>query len=775
MLDLANPLGVFEGLIFYRDHEINDLVYYFPDEVSLATQSGTDDKGLPLYELFFQIFSEGDMVEGGIEDLRKTAGSILSLDVQCTVAPARLKEALKKVKASGNFPDTMNATLPQWRDGTVNLLVLDAITNKEETISKDSFVKSIVGTNKPSLMSSDLRSIFNVRLNREGTTLIQSALDGDTGNVAGVLYDLKFMAIRPSLNLHVWANLERCQESVSHQLSLKVELPYYVKLSLGAEFEWITRKLEEEGHMKIDVLSEAEDAEAKQMMDEIIKDFKESVLREMFQPYINPQTPSIPLATAAASAQSLIPVVGVAYKFTKEKISQDKIIDIDYRERSAVERTHTPQSHLWVMGKQIAANRSRYIQNLTFSKVWLEQALSVSIVYDFDDAVADLLSAEIIIWRSQFGITENVKEGRFSIPDNISPIKNLTLFKGSTGTKIAWAYDKGETIGYYYQIRFTYSSKIDNISSPAEIITRPVLSTNQDLIIFPDTFIFFKTIEVRAGNIDFNVFKSVDVTLKLKDADGKVLGVETITIDSINHTQVWSVRGEDKTMLYVEATKEFHYNDERSSLKTEPQYLQEDELIVNKPFQKSAYNLIPVIGGINDAVKAVLLEITVTSPSLIEPVKTLYRINGPAFNIDQIAIPLNSEKDIITYEAKAIMLNATILQISNGNISSNALVIDLTRLNNTEVTFTWQGRSPDALGLKSLVLELHQIGTPATEVETIEFKGDTLPENVTKTFPVNDKMEWRIVKRFQNGNKEKGDFTPLNSKKITINAEDPTG
>ena len=38
MLDLAKPLGTHEGLIFYGDHELTDLVYYFPDEVSLAPQ-----------------------------------------------------------------------------------------------------------------------------------------------------------------------------------------------------------------------------------------------------------------------------------------------------------------------------------------------------------------------------------------------------------------------------------------------------------------------------------------------------------------------------------------------------------------------------------------------------------------------------------------------------------------------------------------------------------------------------------------------------------------
>ncbi|MHA4844609.1 hypothetical protein ACX0G7_10615 [Flavitalea antarctica] len=887
MVDLAKPLGIHEGLIFYGDHELNDLVYYFPDEVSLAQQSGasTGNGNKNFYELFFQIFNEGDVMDGGLDELRKTAGSILSIGVQCSVSPSRLEKALQKIKATRRFPENLRASAPLWRDGTVNLMVLDAINNQANTLGNDAFVKSIVGANKPSLMSSDLKSVFNVRFDRKGTALIQSALDGDTGNVAGVLYDLKFNAIRPALNLRIWANLGRCYDSIAHQLSIKAEVTYYVKFSLGAELNWITRKLEEEGHMKVEVLSQAEDAETKKMMDEMINDFKESILREMFRPYVNPETPAVPLAAGAeAAAGSVVPVVGVAYKFTHEKISHDKVIDVDYRERSTVIRTHNPQSHLWVMGKQIAANRDKYIQRVIFSEVWREQSLSINMVYDYDQPNADLLGAEVIIWRSKHGIASNVKEGRFAMPAGVDPIKNITFHKQNKDKKeIAWLYDRNEPVGYYYQIRFTYSGSVPNVSSPAEIITPPIFSTNEDLVIFPDTYIFYKHIEVRQGNIDFAIFKSVDVTLRLKEAIGdradvsagvkdasgnsvdvkpkvkdafgnsvnvkpgvtnpngnsadtrpgakdasgnsadtrpgvkdassnsadtrpgfkdasgnsvnitagstnapdgsinvapkfrdefsNVLGVETITINATNNRETWIVRGKDKSHLYIEATKEFHYIDGRASLKTEPQYLQEDELIINKPFQRAQFSLIPVIGGKSDSVSEILLEIIVTSPVLDEPVTTMHRIAGPAFTIDEIKIPLNTDKDKITYRASAIMKDAAIKEINSGDITSNALLINLKRLTQNEVVFVWQGRSPEALGLKNLVVELHRKGTPVTNLENIEYKGDKLPEPIIKIFDVDVQIEWRINKRFQNGSRERTEFKALDGQKITISGE----
>ncbi|MGC3946426.1 MAG: hypothetical protein QM762_18210 [Chryseolinea sp.] len=765
MIDLAKPLGIHEGLVFYGDHELTDLIYYFPDEVGLAPLPNVSDG--KFYELFFQIFNEGDIIEGGLDDLRKTAGSILSLGIQCNVSDERLQKALSAVKGVNRLPEKVTASIPLWRDGTVNLLVLDAVNDKELPTTEDAFVKSIVGSHKPSLMSSDLKSIFNVRLDRKGTALILSALNGDTGNVAGVMYDLKYNAIRPAVDLRIWADLGRCYESISHHIDVKAEFSYAsLNFSFGAEFEWATRKLEEEGNLKIQVLSQVEDAEAKKAIDELVKEFKENILREMFRPYVNPQT-----LNSMIPGQK-VPAIGVTYKFMKENIFHKKIIDVDYRERSTVTRTHNPQSHLWIMGKQIAENKDKYVQRVIFSDIWREQSLSINLVHDFNDASQDLLSAEVLVWRSEDGIVTDNRENRFAIPDIADPLKHITFFKGSNlKADLAWLYDVDEPVGYFHQIRFQFSGTVDNISSPAEIITEPVLSTNEKLIIFPNTYTFFKTIEVRAGNISFEEFKNVDISLALKNEAGDTLGVEIITLTGENKNEVWKVRGKDKKNLFIEITKEYHYNDERPSLKTEPVFLQDDEVIINKPFQKSVLKLIPVIAGKNDAVKEVLLEIKIASPALEEPVTQLNRITGPAFNAPEIEIKLHSDNDSISYEATAITTDGKILKINNGLITSNALILDLSRTLINEVLFVWQGKSPLELGLKSLKVELRKVSIPAQDLEPIEFKGGLVPTTVTKLFPVDDIIEWRILKRFENNFKERTDFKPVVNNKVLVVAE----
>lgn len=223
----------------------------------------------------------------------------------------------------------------------------------------------------------------------------------------------------------------------------------------------------------------------------MIEDFKTSILREMFQPYVNPFTPTIPLNAGGGSAPSIN--IGVSYRFTKENISQNKILEVDYRERSTIVRTHNPQSHLWVMGKQIATNKDKYIQVIRFGELWREQELDVVLEYDFDKEEADLLSAELLIWRIKNGVNKNPKEGHFSIPDGVQSIAGFTFSKGNKERKnLAWNYDQDEPFGYYYQLKFLYKPSHKQISSPSEIITEPFKSGFNDLIIFPDSYTFYK-------------------------------------------------------------------------------------------------------------------------------------------------------------------------------------------------------------------------------------------------------------------------------------------
>lgn len=763
MLDLSKPLGTHEGLVFYGDHETPNLVYYFPDEVSLATGSGA--AGAEQFELFFQVFSEGGAITGSLDELQASSGSILSLGIQCSVHEERLGKAVEKLKAVTGLGDDLITAVPPWKDGSVKLFVLDKMQDAE-TASEDSFVKSIVGSNKPSLVGADLKSVFNVRLDRKGTSLVLKALQGGAGNVAGVLYDLTYTAMRPAVDLRIWANLGRCYESVSHHLGVKAEFYYGVKFSLGAEFEWITRKLEEEGHMKVELLSQVEDAATKQMVDEMVKEFKESVLREMFRPYVNPQTPNA-LPGEMPKMENNVPVVGVAYRFTKEKISHDKVIDVDYRERSAVTRTHNPQSHLWVFGKQIESQLSKYVQRVSFSELWREQELDIRLAHDFSQPDKDLLSAEVIVWRAKAGVLSNPDPGSFSIPRGEAPLHNSTFSKDkNANVPLAWTTETDEPVGYYYQLRLIFDATRNDISSPAEIITAPTFSSSRDLVIYPDTYTFFKPITIVPGAINFDEYKYVELLFELRNSDEELIDRERISLNKEQPSAKWTIRGKDRDNLFVTVSKAFYYRDDRPPITTTPAYLADDEIVINKPFLKSAFTLIPVIAGAKENVQEILLEILVQSPDIATPIKELYRIKAPAFDTSDLNINLHSEHDKLLYTVSVITTAGQIVELDKGILDKNALIIDLNKLGKRAIRFEWEGPPPAAKAMKRVRIEIRKTIAPNEEPEGFDFSGDA-PAPVTKEF-AGEQVEWRAVRFFNNGSKERTDYALVPDRSATI-------
>ena len=59
MQDLSKAYGIYEGVVFYGDHQNENVIYYFPNEIKMAKRTDDNNK----YELGLQLFYENKMVE----------------------------------------------------------------------------------------------------------------------------------------------------------------------------------------------------------------------------------------------------------------------------------------------------------------------------------------------------------------------------------------------------------------------------------------------------------------------------------------------------------------------------------------------------------------------------------------------------------------------------------------------------------------------------------------------------------------------------------------
>lgn len=767
MLDLSKPLGVHENIIFYGDHQQNDVVYYLPNEVGLAPIISDNNSGKK-FDFFLEIFKEGIAIKGGLKELEDSSGAIMSLGVQCIASKERLDLVRDILIDKHDLPENFVFSPPEWKNGSIDLIVLDATTQDDATIGEDSFVESIIGSKKPSLTSSDLKAIFNVRLDRKGASLVAATLQGDRSSVAGVLYDLKFKALQPALDLKIEANLDRCHDVVSHIVSVGAKVTYYVTLSAEAKFEFIKEKLIEEGAIKVEVLSQVTNPEMRKMIDDTVKEFKDKVMKELFSPMVNTELPEIDLGLA-----DVLPQVGVAYEFKKKKSFHNKKISIDYRERSATLKTHNPQAHLWLLGEQIKDDIDNYTKTVTFSDLWRENYLETSILHDFETENDDLLSAEVLIWRKKDGKKTLSKEGGFDIPDDAIPLISFTTTKKKQEKhNIAWITESNEEAGYYYQVKFTYEQNLENTSSPVSIFSEVIYSSSQDLIIIPQVLVPLNVFSFRYGNIKKEKITGVDIFIRSKDIDGNQLSQEILSLSDTNKEVIWKLRNHPFYNAYVEEERHFHFADDRPTLKQKSIALLDEELIVSDPFEFKNVKLIPVITGINkEDYLEILLQIDYKSSVDSFEYNQLFRAKSPDFSLEEITIPVLQKGDAVTYKYTAITSDGNLIILEEGETSGGPLILKIEKaIPKNGLRLIWEGNSPEKEDLDYLRLEFKIEKEDGTKekLEKVEFSGDTIPKPVDYEYDKNNTLLIKITKRYFSGRKVKTKYQKIETNQLTI-------
>lgn len=773
MLDLSKPYGVHEDILFYGDHEQENIVYYLPNEVGLAPLISDDDNQDKAYDFFLQIFKEGRAIQGGLKELEDSSGAIMSLGVQCIANAERLEKARTKLIEEHKLQEDFIFTPPEWKDGSIDLIVLDSTTQNEDSITEESFVDSIIGSNKPSLSSSDLKAVFNVRLDRKGASLLAATLQGDRSSVAGVLYDLKMKAMRPALDMTIEADLDRCHTKVSHMVAAGAAIKYgELTVSAKAEFEFIKEKLIEEGDIKVNIISQVTTPEMKQMVDDMVKEFTDKVMRELFSPYVSPELPDINLPEGVNPTPGDGILIGVAYKFQKKKLFHNKRIFVDYRERSTTLKTHNPQAHLWLLGNQIKDDIENYTQTVTFGDLWRENHLKTKILHDFEAEHNDLLSAEVLIWRKKDGKKELSKTGGFAIPNDAIPLISYTVTEvDQEEHEIAWTTEPDEPSGYYYQVKFTYRDDIDNVSTPVNIFSKVIYSSSQDLILIPQVLAPLRIFNFKYGNIDKDKVRGIDIYLRAKDQEGSQISQEILTLSNDNKEEFWRVRNHPHDIASLEEERHFHFADGRPSLKQNAVALIDEELILADPFEFKKVAVIPVITGNTDDFLEILLQMNYTATSGDFEFSQLFRAKMPDFALDEITIPVLEKGDAVDYTFTGITKDGDLVDLETGQTRGGALLLKIKeKAPDNGITIIWDGPELETEDLDYVRIEFKLKKEDGTKVklDRVEFTSDETPQPITYIVAEQGELSMRVVKRYINGSKDKGKYKTVTTKELII-------
>lgn len=809
MLDLSKKYGTYENIVFYGDHEDDALVYYLPDEISLAPKNGKNQA----YELFFQYFEDELGAGNNATDLK---GSFLEMGVCCSVAEKRLSKALDALKKDRNLPDNVAATTPIWIDGDVNFITFDADSSEDlsKNPNKSNFVESIKAAKKPSLGASNLKSVFTVKLGAAGTEIVRAAMTGGSGALATIIYSLQYQGLRPAASVRIKADLSKCQETASH--SLEADVAYVssdIEAKLSAELDWLTQKMIENKDIQIDVLSTMESAEDKAAFNQIVSDFKDKVLDELFTKELTPLASNFDdskwqkIAGAAGEALGNAvsnsgnqakpagdnnnsqdadqddakkgltpPKIGIAYKYKHEKIELGRTIEVDYRDRSVITRPHNPQAGLFLYGLGIKEHLDEYMQKVDLGSAWYKnQEVEVSLDYDFTSPSSDLLSAEVLLWRMDDGISSDAAEGCFSMPSNAAKIGSYTFKKDKLDPQIfSWKTEDYIKSRYYYQVKMRYDRNIKNISSPSEIVTAPISSNSLNLSIIPDHVspVYYKKIKISADNtVNFDIFSSIDMLFTLYDAKLNFLDRQIVTLTKDNPTDWLIFRNNGNSELHIELVKVYNFVSGRGPIKTPSFFFIDDESRISSPLITKKINVF--MSGNARNISSVYLNLEVLSPLSENEITSSFICHPGEKDIEVIPFEVFSNEDTVKWTTTAMYImpdgSRERRKLQSGEVKASdemEIDINLSRANTSTLTVNWRFHRLDLADITSLNVEIKD--AEGNVIKTLKYSGETELKPVTIEYTTGSELYMNIEKRYISGELEVLKDIQIEEPEVTI-------
>lgn len=263
MITTDKPKASNEWALLYADHEDTSRFWYVPKRISFANRDGRS-------VFAFTKYRRAD----------STGGGFLSFEVNMEVPEEALTDLRRRAGIAAEIP-----LIPVPFDtGTVQTFVLDAQSGKAAAGAKEKLVPQIIGAAKPSLLGANT-AIFSAELTQDGASLAEQALKGGQALI-GVLYDLKYKAMRPPLRVVIEGN----KEQIYHGLSADLKGQYATfKAAVGTSVE----RLINNGTLNITSIDPEGSPQSKESMKEAREYLKETLLAGFFKPILVAGKPKV--------------------------------------------------------------------------------------------------------------------------------------------------------------------------------------------------------------------------------------------------------------------------------------------------------------------------------------------------------------------------------------------------------------------------------------------------------------------------------------------------
>ncbi len=307
MLTTEPPVYQLRGVTVFRDHEDPDQFYFLPPPPRLAAVP--DRKALALYKY------RRDLTDNPALDPARALGAGLALfDLEAALSAEALA-AVRVALARESGRSEVRLTPVQFRSGEVR-----AIVGHEDG---ERMVVDLMESHAAPLTAPH-RATFALALTAQGAALVERAAAGESLPV-GAVYELRFLALTPSLHARVDLDYGRAYERLAASLGLRYSC-------LRAELDGEISRLVDAGAVRIEVTAFV-DSDDQKRQEAMLRDL---VARRLQSDFFAPTLPPAPTVGGEPSASSAMFVL----KARQQVEAVLKAFTLTFDGRVSVELSH---------------------------------------------------------------------------------------------------------------------------------------------------------------------------------------------------------------------------------------------------------------------------------------------------------------------------------------------------------------------------------------------------------------------------------------------------
>lgn len=589
MLSLELPAFEIAGLTVFRDHAVPTQFYYAAPPPSVARTGGR-----LMFDVLAYTVELRHSVLSGTSIPDELGAGFLTMGTECVLGTTQRSNLMRELEARTGLPEEGLSLSPiPYHAGSVSVLALDRLGTPAEpaadpgsatpTRGRPTFVEQILGSGKPALLG-DLRTIFSLSLSQEGVAFLEG-LYRERAAPVGVIYDLKFYGLRPSVEAVVHANLSRVFEHFGGSLGVQYA---WAKAEIKAGLD----RLQERGDIQIELTSQATGEEAQRSKDLALSLFRDRIVQEMFRPTAQP--PVVPAFPGAASTAA------VTLTLDLKRTHEDKVVHYSFRERAPEERTHAPQGFLGVLLG--AREIERHLHHIALDNAFFE-LLEVLVTGPTREEL-DALGIRQIEATLRYGDGEA----------GIAPEEETLVFRpDSTGDKTFAVKRRGrKSLAYTCALTYEFARTPGSDSDAFRYELPAQRRTGRALRLNPHADFGVLEVEVEPGRLHPDV-REVDVHLKYDDGHFGADEHFRLTVgggDKAPHR--WQVRTRETDLRPYTAQVTFVFAD-GATFAAPPQSFTDPLLRVDSPFAAERTLLVKPV-PVSDQITAITVELDYDDP-----------------------------------------------------------------------------------------------------------------------------------------------------------------